>query len=136
MNILMPMFYCLVSFVYFVATISLVPIKFYHVVGALISLTSFVLWITARMQLGNSFAIAANAKELVITGLYSKFRHPVYYFSITALLGINIFLWTFTITPVLIALIVVEVVRIRNEERVLAAAFGRRYRGYKRRTWF
>lgn len=132
---LLPMMYCVIALFYFVLTIFLVPIRAYHVIGALIALVSFMLWITARMQLGDSFSITPKANHLVTTGLYSKFRHPVYYFSITAMIGINIFMWSFTITPLVVVLIGIELVRIRQEERVLAQAFGRKYRGYKRRTW-
>jgi hypothetical protein len=47
----------------------------------------FVLWILARVQLGSSFAVTAQAKALVTAGLYAKFRHPVYLFGGVAFTG-------------------------------------------------
>lgn len=136
LRIVLPMAFCAVAFMYFVLTIVLIPIHLYHVVGALVALVSFMMWITASMQFTDSFSKAPSQNHLVATGLYRKFRHPVYYFSVTALVGINIFMWTLTLMPLVVALVVVQVVRIRKEDKVLSEAFGRKYRGYKRRTWF
>lgn len=45
--------------------------------GMGMAIVRFALWLTARIQLGKSFSIAAEAKALVTTGLYAKIRHPV-----------------------------------------------------------
>jgi hypothetical protein len=44
----------------------------HHWIGAAISVPSFFLWMLARHQLGDSFAVRAEAKKLVTHGLYSE----------------------------------------------------------------
>jgi protein-S-isoprenylcysteine O-methyltransferase Ste14 len=48
--------------------------------GLTIATIGLVLWISARLQLGQSFTVRARATALVTTGLYSKIRHPIYLF--------------------------------------------------------
>ena len=101
-----------------------------------ISLAAFVLWMVARRQLGASFAIRAEARKLVTTGLYSKIRNPIYFFAGIAYgaalvaagsyLGLLIFLLIYTH----------QLFRVRNEQRVLREAFGEDYLAYRARTWF
>jgi protein-S-isoprenylcysteine O-methyltransferase Ste14 len=50
------------------------------VAGVAITVPAYCLWALARLQLGTSFAIRAQAKELVARGLYSKIQNPVYLF--------------------------------------------------------
>ena len=59
-------------------------------IGLGLFLFGLAFWITARVQLGNSFAITAQAKQLVTHGLYSKMSHPIYFFAGIALVGILI----------------------------------------------
>lgn len=75
------------------------------------------------------------AKYLVTTGLYSKLRHPVYYFSILALIGILIFSWNIYVLIAVIILIALEIIRMRKEEEVLTKKFGKKYKEYKQTTW-
>jgi phospholipid methyltransferase len=51
-----------------------------HVIGMAIAAIGFLLWFAARLQLGESFAVLPKARALVTTGLYSKFRNPIYLF--------------------------------------------------------
>ncbi len=107
-----------------------------HYIGSVVTVVSFIFWIVARIQLGNAFTIAPKAKYLVKTGLYAKLRHPVYYFSILAVVGISIFVWHYYVLASVFALIILEVVRIRKEELVLEHAFGGEYADYKKSSWF
>ena len=50
------------------------------IAGMRIAAAGFALWTVARLQLGSSFSARARANQLVTTGLYSKFRHPIYLF--------------------------------------------------------
>jgi protein-S-isoprenylcysteine O-methyltransferase Ste14 len=105
-----------------------------RVVGATIAAVSFALLIVARWQLGPSFSVQAKAHRLVTTGLYSRFRNPIYLFSGTFLAGISLFrcLWG----PVGVAAILVPLqwLRAHKEEQVLAAAFGDEYTEYRRQN--
>ena len=100
-----------------------------------IAATGFALWLTARLQLGRSFSLGAKARTLVTTGLYAKFRHPIYLFGFVAYAGVML-TWGKSIPALCFLLIYsVEVVRLRKEERVLEQAFGDEYRRYRASTW-
>lgn len=129
-----PVFFCMFTFLFFALTIILVPTHLYHLIGGLIALTSFVLWITALLQY-NSIMSRAPANHLIMEGVYAKVRHPMYYFSVTALLGINVFLWSFLMTPVVLVVGFIQLSRARKEDKTLLKQHGRKYRGYIRRTW-
>ncbi|MCU1336486.1 MAG: hypothetical protein JWO19_2067 [Bryobacterales bacterium] len=45
--------------------------------GAFLAVVGYILFVTARLQLGKSFAVTAQAKELVTHGLYSRIRNPI-----------------------------------------------------------
>jgi protein-S-isoprenylcysteine O-methyltransferase Ste14 len=90
----------------------------------------------ARYQLGRSFSIKPEAHALVITGLYSKIRNPIYVFGMVMITGLILILGRPEGWFVLAAVIVAQTLRARREARVLEAAFGDAYREYRRKTWF
>lgn len=106
------------------------------VVGAVIAGISFPLFVIARLQLGSSFSVQPKANRLVTTGLYSRFRNPVYLFSTLFLAGLSMFasVWG----PLFVAgvLVPLQLYRSRLEARVLEEAFGDEYRRYREKTWF
>ncbi len=107
-----------------------------RIVGAALVIPSFTLWFVARVQLGKSFSITPQARELVTHGLYSKIRNPVYLFGSLLIAGIFLYigkpelLWLFGV------LIPVQLFRIKKEEKVLQEKFGETYLQYKKNTWF
>jgi len=105
-------------------------------VGIIILVPSLSLFIIARIQLGNSFQVSAEAKNLVTGGVYKKFRHPIYYFGTLFMLGVILILQAPIVLIMLIAVVVIQKKRIQNEEKVLEEAFGEKYLEYKKRTWF
>ena len=106
------------------------------IVGIAMAIFGSALWVLARIQLGNSFSVSAQAKGLVTTGLYSTIRHPIYVFAGIAFLGLFI-AWG-KMAPLVGFLVVymVQIFRIKKEEAVLEEAFGEEYRRYKEYTWF
>jgi len=90
----------------------------------------------ARYQLGKSFSIKAEAHARVTTGLYSKIRNPIYVFGIVMLIGLMLVLQKSGLWIVLVVVVIGQTIRARQEARVLEAAFGEEYRGYRRKTWF
>jgi protein-S-isoprenylcysteine O-methyltransferase Ste14 len=92
--------------------------------------------ITSRVHLGKAFSVMPAAKGLVTSGLYSKIRHPLYFFidffflSIIILIGIKwlLFIW--------LVLIIMQTIQSHREEKVLADAYGAEYEKYKAGTWF
>ena len=104
--------------------------------GAVVAVVGLALLLTARLQLGRSFSVSAQARKLVTTGLYSKIRNPIYVFSAMFLSGVAIVMGHPWLLLLLVVLVPVQVVRARKEERVLAEAFGEEYARYKAGTWF
>ena len=107
-----------------------------YVIGIGAAIAGFALSMLARAQLGRSFSIRARARVLVTTGLYSKFRHPIYLFRGIAFLGL--FISWGKLIPLLCFLLIypLQILRARKEEKVLEQAFGEEYRRYKASTWF
>ena len=108
----------------------------YTYVGLIWMIVSLVFFTFARIQLGDSFQITAEAKRLVKTGIYKKIRHPIYLFGFTFVLGFFIFTQVFYGLIFLFALAVLQVNRIKKEEQVLIEKFGDEYVEYKKQTWF
>jgi len=107
-----------------------------YFIGLGIAVAGFALSIVARVQLGRSFSIRARAKKLVTTGLYSKFRNPIYLFRGIAFVGLFI-AWGKLIPLICFLLIYpLQILRAKREGKVLEEAFGDEYRRYKARTWF
>ncbi|MBZ5679951.1 MAG: isoprenylcysteine carboxylmethyltransferase family protein [Acidobacteriia bacterium] len=90
----------------------------------------------ARYQLGRSFSIKPEAKQLVTHGLYSKIRNPIYVFGVVMILGFILVMRKPVLWIILVVVIVGQMIRARREARVLEAAFGDAYREYRRKTWF
>jgi protein-S-isoprenylcysteine O-methyltransferase Ste14 len=90
----------------------------------------------ARYQLGKSFSIRPKARELVVHGLYSKIRNPIYVFGSIIILGLILALQKPVLWVGLAAVVAVQTIRARREARVLEKAFGDSYREYRRKTWF
>ena len=101
-----------------------------------LSIACSVLWFVARWQLGDAFSVAPEARHLVTRGLYSKIRHPIYLFGTLAFLFVVLALQGWAALIIWAVVILIQVLRIRREERVLAATFGEEYAAYRRRTWF
>src|SRR5437870_8458590 len=104
--------------------------------GLGIAVPAAVLLFVARWQLGKSFSVTPQARELVTHGLYSKIRNPIYVFSALMLAGILIALRRPYALLFLLVLIPVQVLRANKEAKVLEAKFGETYREYKAKTWF
>jgi len=93
-------------------------------------------WILARLQLGRSFSVTAQARQLVTHGLYSKLRNPIYFFGGLAYFGALLALQIWPLLAAWVAMTPIQIARIRKEEKVLADAFGPAYEEYRAKTWF
>jgi protein-S-isoprenylcysteine O-methyltransferase Ste14 len=101
-----------------------------------LSLACAVLWFIARWQLGEAFSVTAQARQLVTQGLYSKIRHPIYVFGTLAFLFVVFALQGWPALIIWAIVILIQVARIRREDRVLGETFGAEYTAYRSRTWF
>jgi protein-S-isoprenylcysteine O-methyltransferase Ste14 len=107
-----------------------------QIVGMAVAVPAFCLWALARLQLGRSFSISAQAKGLVTHGLYSKIQNPVYVFGGIFIAAVIVFIGRPLWLLIFLILVPMQVMRIRAERRVLEAKFGDAYREYRKRTWF
>jgi protein-S-isoprenylcysteine O-methyltransferase Ste14 len=92
--------------------------------------------IAARYQLGRSFSLSPQARELVTRGVYSKIRNPIYVFGTVEIAGLVLVLRHPELWLLLPPILIVQTLRARREAQVLEAAFGDAYREYRRKTWF
>jgi protein-S-isoprenylcysteine O-methyltransferase Ste14 len=106
-----------------------------RLLGLCLAVAGFVLWTVARFQLGKSFAVTAQAKQLVTHGLYSRIRNPVYIFGSVCIGGYILLLDRPRWLLIFVAIIPLQIWRARKEARVLEAKFGKEYRAYSARTW-
>jgi protein-S-isoprenylcysteine O-methyltransferase Ste14 len=107
-----------------------------RIVGAIFAVVGYCAFVTARLQLGKSFAVTPQAKELVTLGLYSRIRNPIYVFVDVMIFGLILALhlyWLFALFPLLVAM---HAFRARREAKVLQEKFGQAYIDYRNQTWF
>jgi protein-S-isoprenylcysteine O-methyltransferase Ste14 len=100
-----------------------------------IAIPAAVSLFTALWQLGKSFSVTPQARELVTWGIYSKIRNPIYVFSALLLLGVLIALQYRYALTLLLVLIPIQIARAHQEAKVLEARFGAEYRNYRKGTW-
>jgi protein-S-isoprenylcysteine O-methyltransferase Ste14 len=89
--------------------------------------------IVALRQLGRSFSVMAETRQLVTSGPYQFVRHPLYLTEQVAMVGVFIQFasaWTAILLVIQIAL---QLRRMHNEEVVLTASFSE-YAAYRRNT--
>lgn len=112
------------------------PWNWAHWLGLAISVPAMVLLFTARYQLGRSFSVTPQARQLVSHGIYSKIRNPMYVFSALLIFGFLLALHRPFLFLLLAIVILVQIIRARQESKVLEEKFGDDYRQYKQSTWF
>ena len=106
-----------------------------RILGGVLAVTGYSMFVTARLQLGKSFSVTPQAKELVTSGLYSRIRNPIYVFVdvmiFGAILALHLY-WLFAVYPLLVAM---HVFRARREGKILQEKFGQAYLDYCSQTW-
>jgi protein-S-isoprenylcysteine O-methyltransferase Ste14 len=104
--------------------------------GLVLMLLGLAFITAARFQLGNSFSISPQARQLVTHGIYSRIRNPIYVFGTFVIAGAFLFIEMPRLFWILVPLLIVQIIRARAESRVLEERFGDEYRRYKASTWF
>lgn len=85
------------------------------------------------LQLGRSLSVMPEARKLVTAGLYSRIRHPLYLAEAIATLGVLLQYRSAEALALVTVQLAVQLWRMREEEKVLEAAFPD-YAGYRART--
>jgi protein-S-isoprenylcysteine O-methyltransferase Ste14 len=107
-----------------------------RVAGAIVALAGYILLITARLQLGNSFSVSPQAKELVTHGLYARIRNPIYVSVGVMWLGLIVALQLNWLFVPFVVLLIMQLIRADREAKVLQEKFGQAYLSYRKQTWF
>ena len=107
-----------------------------RIAGLILMIATAALLTIARRQLGASFSITPQVKQLVTRGIYSRIRNPIYVFSSLAVIGLFLYMQKPYLLLILLILIPLQITRARAESRLLEKHFGDDYRRYKTTTWF
>lgn len=102
------------------------------VVADLLATAGLAYSVWGLAYLRRSFSIIPEARRLVTGGPYSLSRHPVYLGEVTTAIGVNLATSGWLTAIALAYFIVCELLRIRWEERILAATFPNDYPAYAR----
>ena len=93
---------------------------------------AYSVWGLAYLR--RSFSIIPEARRLVTGGPYRLSRHPVYLGEVTTAIGVNLATGGLLTAIAIAYFIGCELLRIRWEEKILAAAFPSDYPAYARRV--
>jgi protein-S-isoprenylcysteine O-methyltransferase Ste14 len=104
--------------------------------GAALAVIAYFLVITCRIQLGKSFSVRAEAKQLVTHGLYARIRNPMYVSVDLMIFGLILALHLHWLLVVFAIFVVFQARQARREAKVLQEKFGQAYTDYRKQTWF
>jgi protein-S-isoprenylcysteine O-methyltransferase Ste14 len=93
--------------------------------------------LAALRRLGPQFSAYVTLQlehELVQEGIYGRVRHPLYLSLLLVPAGIAMVFASLLTLPIFTASVIFVVDRIRQEEHLLAGAFGAEFREYQKRT--
>lgn len=103
------------------------------IISTLLTLFGMLGAIIILTQLGRSFSVMAEARQLVSSGVYRFVRHPLYLAEELAVIGVAIQFASSWTLLIVVAQIAFQLCRIKNEEAVLAETFPE-YEAYSRQT--
>jgi protein-S-isoprenylcysteine O-methyltransferase Ste14 len=107
------------------------------IVGLALDITGVAFAIWARITLGNNWSNAITLKEnheLVQGGPYAFVRHPIYTGMFVAMLGTALTIGTVISYLGVISSLVGILIRIRDEDALMAKEFGEAHTAYRTRT--
>lgn len=104
------------------------------VIGDLVATAGLAYSVWGLAYLRRSFSIIPEARRLVTGGPYALSRHPVYLGEIATAIGVNLATGGWLTGLAIVYFISCELLRIRWEERILAATFLNAYPEYARRV--
>jgi protein-S-isoprenylcysteine O-methyltransferase Ste14 len=106
--------------------------------GLAVSVLGAAVRVTSAWSLGKQFSSYVTLQEnhqLVQTGLYKRVRHPMYLGLLMSMAGLALVFRSWLVIPMLIWGLVFVLLRMGQEERLLAEHFGTEFESYRRRTW-
>jgi len=107
--------------------------------SAALTLLGIALTVWARNHLGSNWSDKVEIQEnhqLIHTGPYASFRHPIYSGVLTAIAGTAMAMGKWRCLIAFLLLLTSYAIKAKKEERVLELAFGDAYKRYERTTGF
>jgi len=108
-------------------------------IGSVLTVVGIGLTIWARNHLGANWSDKVEIQEnheLIHTGPYAFFRHPIYSGVLTAIAGTALAIGEWRCLIAFLLILTSYCIKAKKEERVLESAFGDAYRRYERVTGF
>ena len=106
-----------------------------NMMAFIVTIVGLAIWFAGLFAIKDSFSLNAKAHTLITSGIYSKISHPIYTGAVLVFVGWCILLqsaWIYAFTALLLIL---EIIRANNENKILAQKFGDKYERYKATTW-
>ena len=88
-----------------------------------ITLVGVTLAVVSANSLGGSFSFGPQGRALVVRGPYRLVRHPIYLAELAMIVGVTVVNPRVVLLAGAFAVIVLQLVRIRAEERLLRSTF-------------
>jgi protein-S-isoprenylcysteine O-methyltransferase Ste14 len=107
------------------------------VLGLFLLVIGIVLVFVAHVTLGrwySSFLVIKDGHQLIRHGIYRYLRHPIYTGTVTALIGVPLFMSSVYGFATMLLIIPLFLNRIRMEEEMLIGEFGPDYVAYMETT--
>ena len=105
--------------------------------SVILAVTGLAVAIIARRKLAKNWSGAVAIKsnhELITTGLYRYIRHPIYTGVLTLALGVLLSFGTLGACVGVLIIVATIILKLRDEEKILASHFAEQYLEYKKRT--
>ncbi|MDC1205496.1 hypothetical protein N8083_01460 [Candidatus Pacebacteria bacterium] len=109
---------------------------FNEILGTLTTLIGYLFWFLSRYYLGKAYALLPEARYVVSDGIYSKIRHPLYISQMITLGGIIIFIENPKLWWLFLFVLLCQLYRKSQEEKLLIKKFVIKYTDYMKSTWF
>jgi len=101
----------------------------------LLSIIGLILWFSGYFYLRTNFSVLPQAKNLVTSGPYRFFRHPIYSGITLTLFGLSLAISSLKgLLYFFLIVLPLSIYRARNEEKTLKKKFGQKYEAYKKTT--
>jgi protein-S-isoprenylcysteine O-methyltransferase Ste14 len=115
------------------------PIRWIELTGITLTYAGIALCIWARWNLGSNWSARVTLKvdhELIRSGPYARFRHPIYSGLLLAVTGTAIVIgeWRGLLASLVIG--IMHSLKAKREEALMLATFGDQYQSYRRETGF
>ena len=109
------------------------PVPLLNLLSSVLILGGNYFCLVTLLALGRSLSIMPEARRAVMDGPYARIRHPLYLAEEIAVFGLFLQFRSIPVALILLAHFGFQILRMKNEERVLADAFPA-YADYMKRT--